>query len=357
MILRLLAAVLAISGAQAALFDFPTRNRALLEGRPEDFYMYVERDFEGEKSYPWEGGRFGFVRGPQRTPQGVVYATLHEGVDIQPLQRDPSGNPLDDVLASAAGRVAHVSKDAGASNYGRYIVVEHRIEGCPIYTLYAHLASTAVEPGQVVRQGEVLGRLGFSGAGLDRQRAHVHFEIGVLLSENFEAWYAARASGDPNKHGLFNGMNLSGTDPSAILLASAKDPGFQITKFLAGLEPAFKLTIPSSPDISLLRDYPWLVPAGEIASPPAWTISFTGTGFPVHAVASQKPVTAPEVAWVKDSPTSYALATRRLIGGAAGSPRLTESGQRFVSLLTAPPAAAPAEPEHPAIEQGLPKKR
>lgn len=348
MTLRLLAALLAFSGAQAALFDFPTKNRALLEGRPEDFYMYVERDFEGEKSYPWEGGQFGFVRGPQRTPQGVVFATLHEGVDIQPLQRDPSGNPLDDVLASAAGQVVHVSKEAGASNYGRYIVVEHKIEGCPIYTLYAHLASTAVTPGQMVRQGEVLGRLGFSGAGIDRQRAHVHFEIGILLSKNFESWYAAHSSGDPNKHGLFNGMNLSGMDPSVILLAAAKDPGVQLTKHLAGLEPVFKITIPNSPDISLLRDYPWLVPPGEIASPPAWTISFSGTGFPVHAVASQKTLTAPEVAWVKDSPSSYALATRRLIGGPAGSPRLTESGQRFVSLLTAPPAAS-----DPAAEAGL----
>jgi murein DD-endopeptidase MepM/ murein hydrolase activator NlpD len=355
LMIGVLAAVLAIPAAQAAVFDFPTRNRALIEGCPEDFYMYVERDFEGEKSHPWEGGQFGFVRGPQRTPQGVVYATLHEGVDIQPLQRDPSGNPLDDVLASAAGRVVHVSKEAGASNYGRYIVVEHRIEGCPIYTLYAHLASTAVEPGQMVRQGQALGRLGFSGAGIDRERAHVHFEIGILISKNFEAWYAAHSSGEPNRHGLFNGMNLSGTDPSAILLAAARNPGFDVTKYLAALEPVFKITIPNSPDISLLRDNPWLVPPGEIASPPAWTISFTGTGFPVRAVASQKPVTAPEVAWVKDSTCSYALSTRRLIAGAPGSPRLTESGQRFVSLLTAPPAAA--EPEQPVIEQRLPKKR
>ena len=187
MIPQLLAAVLCVSGASAALFDFPTPNRALLEGQPDKFYMYVERNFEGQKSYPWEGGQFGFVRGPVRTPGGLIYRTLHEGVDIQPLRRDPSGNPLDDVFAAAAGRVVHVSKEAGASNYGRYVVVEHTIEGCLIYTLYAHLASIAVEPGQEVRQGETLGRLGFTGAGIDRPRAHLHFEIAVMLSTNFEA--------------------------------------------------------------------------------------------------------------------------------------------------------------------------
>ena len=50
----------------AGLFDWPTENRALLEGRPQDFYMYVKRNFEGQESKPWEGGSFGFVRGPQR---------------------------------------------------------------------------------------------------------------------------------------------------------------------------------------------------------------------------------------------------------------------------------------------------
>lgn len=340
---RLLAALLAVPVAQAALFDFPTKNRALLEGRPESFYMYVERDFEGEKTYPWEGGSFGFVRGPQRTPQGVVYATVHEGIDIKPLVRDPAGNPLDDVLASAAGRVAHVSKEPGASNYGRYIVVMHQIEGCPIYTLYAHLASTAVEPGQEVRQGDVLGRLGYSGAGIDRTRAHVHFEIGVMLSTNFEAWYSAHSAGDPNRHGLYNGMNLSGTDPAPILLAAAKDPGFRITKHLARLEPAFKITFPNSPDLTLLRLYPWLVPDGEPADPPAWTISFTGTGFPVRAVASQKPAAAPELAWAKDSPAGYHRSTRGLVAGPQGSPRLTESGKRFAELLSCPPGQTKPE--------------
>lgn len=338
-------AILAIAlsaslSAGAALFDFPTANRALVDGRPEDFYMYVERDFEGVRTQAWEAGQFGFVRGPQRTPAGVVCAKLHEGIDIRPLNRDPAGNPLDDVLSSADGRVVHVSDAAGGSNYGKYVVVEHLVEGAPIYTLSAHLASVAVAVGQEVRQGETLGRMGFTGAGIDRARAHLHFEIGILMNRNFEAWHAANFSANPNKHGLFSGLNICGTDPAAILKAAASDHGFRLLKHLAALEPAFKLTVPNSPGLTILADAPWLVKAGEVANPPAWTISFTGTGFPVRAVASQSAPAAPELAWVRETPFAYSHITRGLVAGPPGSPHLTAAGQRFAALLTAPPAEA-----------------
>lgn len=327
-----------LSPARAALFEFPTGNRALLDGQPEAFYMYVQRDFEGQQSMPWEGGQFGFVRGPQRSGGGeIVYTALHEGIDIRPLRRDPSGTPLDNVLAAAAGTVVHVSAEAGASNYGKYVVLEHRIEGSPIYTLYAHLASITVAPGQAVRQGEVLGRLGFTGAGIDRPRAHLHFEITVLISRHFEPWHATHFAGNPNKHGLFNGLNLVGTDPAAILQAAAADPGFRLTRHLASLPEVFRLTIPNAPGMSLLRDYPWLVPDGEDANPPAWTISFTGNGFPIRAVAASRRVEKPEVDRVAASPLACAHMTRGLVGGTHQAPRLTASGLRFVELLTAGP--------------------
>ena len=326
----------AAAASQAAIFDFPTQNRALIDGRPEDFYMYVERDFEGEKSLPWEGGQFGFVRGPRRDGGEIVCTHFHEGIDICPLRRDAAGNPLDDVVAAADGIVVHASAAPGASNYGRYVVIEHQIEGSPYYTLYAHLASVAVAPGQTIRQGEAIGRLGFTGAGIDRQRAHLHFEVGMMYSRDFETWYQSHLGGSPNVHGLYHGHNLIGTDPSKVLLAAAKDPQFHLAAQIAAQEAVFKITVRNSPHLSLLRDYPWLVPAGEAASPPAWTISFTGFGLPVRAVACSDAVTEPRLEWVRDSAMSYAHATKGLVAGPAGSPRFTEAGKRFASLLTWP---------------------
>lgn len=318
---------------QAAMFDWPTKNRALLEDRPEDFYMFVNRSFEGLASTPWEGGSFGFVRGPQRQGGEVVFTSLHEGIDIAPVRRDPAGNPLDDILASAAGMVVHASKEPGASNYGRYVVVEHDIENSRIYTLYAHLSEVSVAPGQRVAQGERLGRMGYSGAGLNRERSHLHFEIAILLSETFEAWHQKHFAGSPNKHGLYNGLNLAGIDPATILLECARNPDFRLGGHIRSRKPFYKITLPAKAAMPLICRHPWLVPDGEPAVPAAWTVAFTEYGFPVEARASLEATAEPGLAWITATRTAYHHATRGIVGGPRGSPRLSDSGRRFVQLL------------------------
>src|ERR1700736_3602116 len=83
----------------------PTENRGLLNGDNAAFYQYVKRDFEGESKTPWEGGQYGFVRNPQKFGTTILYTRFHEGIDIRPLHRDASGEPLDVVHAIAAGKV------------------------------------------------------------------------------------------------------------------------------------------------------------------------------------------------------------------------------------------------------------
>ncbi len=331
----LLFLVLGVARAQP-LVEFPTDNRALLEGRPQDFFMYVNRDFEGEKSKPWEGGQYGFVRGPVRAGGRIVCLQFHEGIDICPMHRDAQDNPTDEVRAAAAGRVVHVSREAGASNYGRYVVVEHRWDGCPFYTLYAHLASISVEPGQSVRQGQPLGIMGFTGAGIDRERAHTHFEVCMMLSKNFEQWHTVNFPRDPNRHGIYNGLNLAGVDPAGLLLAAHKDPALKIADHVASAEPAFKITVKNSVNFFLLRAYPWLVARDEIANPPAWTVTFSRYGVPIKIEAAKTPVIGPVLAWVKETAEPYARITKRMVSGPPGSPHLTESGLRFAKLLTWP---------------------
>ena len=317
----------------AALFDWPTENRALLEGRPQDFYMYVNRNFEGEETKPWEGGSFGFVRGPQRLDGEVVYTTLHEGIDIAPTRRDTAGNPLDAIHASADGLVVHTSREAGASNYGRYVVIEHQIDGSRFYTLYAHLSEITVQPGQRVSQGDKIARMGFTGAGIDRERAHLHFEITLMLSSDFEAWHRKHFAGSPNKHGLYNGLNLVGLDPAPILLESSKNPSFRLSDHFRSRKPFYKITVPACTALSLIQRHPWLVPDGEPANPSAWMIAFTQTGFPVEARAANDPAGEPKVSWVADTHQSYHHATRGIIAGSPSGPHLSDSGKRFVQLL------------------------
>src|SRR2546423_3607402 len=107
----------ALGGEEPLNLVLPTENDALLRGDGPAFYQYIERDYHGEKSTPWEGGRYGFVRNPVETSAGIIYSRLHEGIDIKPLQRDASGEPLDAVRAIAPGVVVHASQMAGWPNY------------------------------------------------------------------------------------------------------------------------------------------------------------------------------------------------------------------------------------------------
>ena len=74
--------------------------------------------------------------------------------------------------------------------------------------------------------GKVLGVMGHSSTNetaIPKERAHLHFEVGLLLSEKFQAWYDAEEDnrGTPNQHGIFNGQNLMGFDPTLLLARSS----------------------------------------------------------------------------------------------------------------------------------------
>ena len=153
---RLLFPLVALAAPVYADLDLvmPTDNAALLQRQPEAFFQFVDRDFEGEKSTPWQGGQFGFVRDPRRIGRGIAYARFHEGLDVKPLRRDSRGDPFDEVRAIAAGQVVYVTAASNLSNYGRYIVVKHEFAGSgPLFSLYAHLREARVTAGQRVTAG------------------------------------------------------------------------------------------------------------------------------------------------------------------------------------------------------------
>ncbi len=78
------------------------------------------------------------------------------------------------ILASADGEVI-ISRDSGWNGgYGEYIVIKH---GNGTQTLYGHLSGTAVNVGDNVKQGQVVGFMGHSGKVHGRTGTHLHFEI------------------------------------------------------------------------------------------------------------------------------------------------------------------------------------
>jgi len=333
--IRALFFLTAACGSALAAIDLrlPTDNHHLFTGEYDRFYMYVDRIFEGETSQPWEGGAFGYVRTPRRVNGSVVFTRFHEGIDISPVKRDRAGNPLDLVSSIADGRVVYVSPVSGRSNYGKYVVVEHEWENSQVYSLYAHLAEITCQPGYVVRAGSVLGRMGYTGVGLNRTRAHLHLELALMSSGRFDDWLRANGGG-VNHHGLFNGMNLTGTDVARFFLEHRRNPQLKFSDFVTSTQVYFKVAVPAKEGVpDFVARYPW-ISRGNAGDAASWEIAFSATGQPVSFTASPRRVTAPVVTEVRPSDVPHSYLTRNLVRGQGNRASLTTSGRRMVALFS-----------------------
>ena len=333
--IRFLALILSCAGVLGAApidLRLPTENQHLFTGEPDQFYMYVDRNFEGQVTKPWEAGSYGFVRSAVRINGEMLLTKFHEGIDISPVNRDKAGNPLDLVSSIAAGRVVHTSPIAGRSNYGKYVVVEHTWENSAVYSLYAHLAEITCKLGDPVEAGGVLGRMGFTGAGIDRTRAHCHLELGMVMSTHYEDWHKKFAGGT-NYHGIFNGMNLTGGDAARFFVEHKANPALQFSQFIASTPVYFKVTLPSRGTPDFVKRYPW-ISHGSAEGAVSWEISFSATGLPVAFNPSQREVAAATVTSVRPSTVPHRYLTRGLITGDGNHATLSQSGNQLVALLT-----------------------
>lgn len=99
-----------------------------------------------------------------RTIEG--HYEYHPGIDIAV----PEGTPI---RAALTGTVAFTESEAESGGYGNYTCIDH---GGGLSTCYAHQSAFAVDPGQQVQQGEVIGYSGCTGYCLG---PHVHFEVRI----------------------------------------------------------------------------------------------------------------------------------------------------------------------------------
>lgn len=97
---------------------------------------------------------------------------FHAGTDFGASMGTP-------VVAAYSGNVAIADLMGG---YGLAVVLDHQKFGQQ--TLYAHLSEIFVQPGQVVEQGTVIGRVGSTG---NSTGAHLHFEVRQLTNTGWVA--------------------------------------------------------------------------------------------------------------------------------------------------------------------------
>ena len=310
---------------------FPTENRALLHGGGG------ERFFVGTVGKPWTSGTFGCVRSDGWQ--------VHEGIDIRALQRDRRGEATDPVMACADGTVAYVNRRAGLSNYGLYLILQHRFEGLEVYSLYGHLREIRADlkPGQTVRGGETLGILGRTAntsQGISKERAHLHFELNLFVNERFNTWFKSHFPKQRNDHGIWNGQNLLAFDAAEVLLRSHRANGkFSLADFIRGQRPLCRVLVRKT-RFPWLERYPAFVRPNPVAAAEGvagyeMALNFNGIPFELcpRAASEIKSKATFQLLWV--DPAEYQKNPgRRLVTKQGTHWQLTAQGERLLDLIT-----------------------
>lgn len=247
-----------------------TMDRAAIR-TPQD---YLQPTVSGKT----ESALFGMVREDGKR--------FHEGIDIRPAKTNADGEALDLVLAAMDGQVAYLNTNINGP-YGRYVVLHHAAAEIPVYTLYAHLAKIepSLKPAQPIRRGSVIGLMGRTSAGVSpitKDRSHLHFEVGLMLSKGFNRWYAAQPENkqSPNLHGLYNGQNLIGMDPMLIL----GQPKVDILAALRSQPTALTVGLRTNKMPDFLQNYPALM-RGDTSQVAGWYVEFSWQGMPLRWTA------------------------------------------------------------------------
>jgi murein DD-endopeptidase MepM/ murein hydrolase activator NlpD len=202
--------------------------------------------------------------------------------------------------------------------------------------LYGHLSKIDVHTGDAVQRGRHIAVMGYTGAGINRERAHVHLELNLIMNHKFDGWYGATHQNDPNYHGIYNGINLVGLDIEKLYLELHDNPSLTIPQFLSREEVFYKIVIPHSRHFELPRLYPWMANGDAEAEPPSWEVSFARSGLPLRMEPSDRKVKEPVVAYVKPSGLNASYLTNGVATGPTSHAHLTEYGQQMMHLLTWP---------------------
>jgi peptidoglycan LD-endopeptidase LytH len=314
-------------------FQLPTANHNLfVVGNELKFFAPTAAD------KPWTSGSFGCVRDNGQR--------LHEGLDILHLQTDKHGEPTDPIMATADGTVVYINLRPSLSNYGNYIVIRHVVGGIEIYSLYAHLS--AIQPGiaigRSVKQGEVIATMGRTSNAevIGKWRAHVHFELNLLVNDNFAAWFKKASPGERNDHGEWNGLNLNGLNPREILL----DEHFQGTNFsllnFIRSQTEFCRALVRATNFPYLKRYPMLVlknPVAEKEGVAGYEIAlnFNGVAFALMPRAESEIKSRAKIQLLSvNAAEARANPCRHLVVQRNGHWELGNEGIRELELLTYP---------------------
>ena len=272
--------LLASDEAKAIVYDkdlfWPTPNYAFIDGLPPETYL------QPTNSGRVESGDWGCTR-----DDGEKF---HEGVDLKSIHRNIMKTTDDKVFCIADGFVAHVNRNVADSNYGLYVVVSHYEGGLEWFSLYAHLSSIDkfIEPRKRIQGGETIGVMGNTSSSIviPESHSHLHLEIGLRASSQFDLWYLKQHYDSPNQHGSWNGINLIGTNPLAFYRYFLDHPDASFSDYFRNEALSFEVLIHFEESPDFLNRNPVFLSNHKVSGKGGWyNIGYTWYGLPVQWTA------------------------------------------------------------------------
>ena len=204
------------------------------------------------------------------------------------------------------------------------------------------VAKAAHLPG--IASGETiatLGRTTNTREGISRERAHVHFELDLIINERFPEWYRKTFPTQRNDHGGWNGQNLLGLDPRLVLLEQQRlGAKFDLAVFVRQSTELCRVFVRDT-NFSWLRRYPALIrpnPRVEKEGKVGYELALNFNGLPFEAIpraASEVTGQATFLLLSVNAAEQQKNPARRLVSkDRRGQWQLASQGLRLLELLT-----------------------
>jgi hypothetical protein len=194
-----------------------------------------------------------------------------------------------------------------------------------------------------VKAGEaiaIMGRTSNPGQGSSKDRAHLHFEIDLIVNERFPEWYRKTFVGQRNDHGGWNGQNLIGLDPWKLLVAQNRlGAKFSLVEFIRTQTELCRVLVLDT-NIAWVRRYPMFLkpnPAAQNEGVAGYEVALNFNGVPFELIpraASEIKTKSKMLLLSVNAEERQKHPCRKLVVEKRGRWELTSNGQRLIDLLT-----------------------
>lgn len=127
---------------------------------------------------------------------------------------------------------------------------------------------------------------------------------------------------------------MVGLDFAEFYMAKKKKPGLTLPAFVKTMNVHYKVTVPRKNELEILTRYPWLAAGDVKQSSSSWELSLSSSGFPISISLSNRKVSQPLITYIRPCQSKHEYHTKKFVTGTGSRASLTQTGSRYIELLT-----------------------